>query len=95
MPELTGEQRYEKFRLKRGFNLEEEKEYDQVLGVCSRIETDNNNEYQERLFNIIKLIIDNHNLDYISKLEKLNILLTTNKSLELYRNFWRINKEGL
>ena len=83
---------YEKFRLKRGLNPDEEKEYDQVLGVCSRIETNDNNEYQERLFNLIKSIIDNHNLDYISKLEKLNILLTTNKSLELYSNSWRINK---
>ena len=82
---------YEKFRLKRGLNPDEEKEYDQVLGVCSHIETDDNNEYQERLFNLIKSIIDNHNLDYISKLEKLNILLTTNKSLELYSNSWRIN----
>ena len=82
---------YEKFRLKRGLNPDEEKEYDQVLGVCSHIETDDNNEYQERLFNLIKSIIDNQNLDYISKLEKLNILLTTNKSLELYRNSWRIN----
>lgn len=83
------------FKKNLGENLEKIKEYDQVLGVCSHIETDNNNEYQERLFNIIKSIIDNHKLDYISKLEKLNILLTTNKSLELYRNFWRINKEGL
>lgn len=83
---------YEKFRLKRGLNPDEEKEYDQVLGVCSRIEINDNNEYQERLFNLIKSIIDNHNLDYISKLEKLNILLTTNKSLELYSNSWRINK---
>jgi hypothetical protein len=82
---------YEKFRLKRGLNPDEEKEYDQVLGVCSHIETDDNNEYQERLFNLIKSIIDNHNLDYISKLEKLNILLTTNKSLELYSDSWRIN----
>lgn len=82
---------YEKFRLKRGLNPDEEKEYDQVLGVCSHIETDDNNEYQERLFNLIKSIIDNQNLDYISKLEKLNILLTTNKSLELYSNLWRIN----
>lgn len=82
---------YEKFRLKRGLNPDEEKEYDQVLGVCSHIETDDNNEYQERLFNLIKSIIDNQNLDYISKLEKLNILLTTNKSLELYSNSWRIN----
>lgn len=78
---MTHEQRYEKFRLKRGFNLEEEKEYDQVLGYCSHIETDNNIEYQQRLFNVIKSIVDNNNLDYISKLEKLNILLTTNKSL--------------
>jgi hypothetical protein len=82
---------YENFRLKRGFNPDEEKEYDQVLGVCSYIETVDNNEYQERLFNLIKSIIDNHNLDYISKLEKLNILLTTNKSLELYSNSWKIN----
>ena len=82
---------YENFRLKRGLNPDEEKEYDQVLGVCSHIETDDNNEYQERLFNLIKSIIDNQNLDYISKLEKLNILLTTNKSLELYRKSWSIN----
>jgi hypothetical protein len=82
---------YENFRLKRGLNPDEEKEYDHVLGVCSYIETVDNNEYQERLFNLIKSIIDNHNLDYISKLEKLNILLTTNKSLELYSNSWKIN----
>lgn len=82
---------YENFRLKRGLNPDEEKEYDQVLGVCAHIETDDNNEYQERLFNLIKSIIDNKNLDYISKLEKLNILLTTNKSLELYRKSWSIN----
>lgn len=75
---------YEKFSIKRGFTPDEAKEYDQVLGVCSHIETDDNKEYQERLFNLIKSIIDNHNLDYISKLEKLRILLTANKSLKLY-----------
>lgn len=77
---------YEKFSIKRGFTPDEVKEYDQVLGVCSHIETDDNVEYQERLFNLIKSIVDNPNLDYISKLEKLNILLTTNKSLKLYRD---------
>lgn len=79
---MTGKQRYEKLRLKRGFNIEEEKEYDQVLGYCSHIETDSDVEYQQRLFGVIKSIIDNNNLDYISKLEKLNVLLTTNKSLD-------------
>lgn len=77
---------YEKLSIKRGFTPDEVKEYDQVLGVCLHIETNNNKEYQERLFNLIKSIIDNHNLDYISKLEKLNILLTSNKSLSLYRD---------
>lgn len=72
-------------RLKKGFNQEEEKEFDQVFSFCSSSETENNIEYQGRLFNVIRSIIDNNELDYISKLEKLNVLLATNKSLRSYK----------
>ena len=47
-------------------------------------------EYQERLYDFIVSIINNEDLDYISKLDKLKCFIDTNKSLELYsRERWK------
>lgn len=75
---------YEKYNLKRGFSQEEIKEFDQVVGICGMFDTIDDIEYQNRLFNFIKTIIDNPKLDYISKLDKLKTITDTNKSLKLF-----------
>lgn len=77
--------------LSRGFTEEENKEYGQVFGYCANILTDNDIEYQNRLSNLIKSILDNDHLDYISKIEKIYILLQANKSLKEYSK-WMFNK---
>lgn len=74
-----------KYAPSRGFNGFEKKEYDQVLGDGCHIDTKNDTEYQKRLFNLMRRIIDNDKLDYISKLDKLSFLIDLNKS---YKSFW-------
>lgn len=86
---MTEEERREiwdkKYRLKRGFKDEEIiKEFDYLIIMGSRNETQNNIEYQNRLYNLINSIIYNKDLDYISKLDKLKSITDTNKSLELF-----------
>lgn len=71
----------EKFDLKRGFNEEEIKEFDFIIWLCSSHKIDNDLEMQKRLYNLIKSIIKNDKLDYLSKLDKLNIIVRTNISL--------------
>lgn len=86
---MTEEERREiwdkKYRLKRGFKDEEIiKEFDYLIIMGSRNETQNDIEYQNRLYNLINSIIYNKDLDYISKLDKLKSIIDTNKSLELF-----------
>lgn len=91
---MTEEERREiwdkKYRLKRGFKDEEIiKEFDYLIITGSRNETQNDIEYQNRLYNLINFIIYNKDLDYISKLDKLKSITDTNKSLELFsRERW-------
>lgn len=91
---MTEEERREiwdkKYRLKRGFKDEEIiKEFDYLIIMGSRNETQNDIEYQNRLYNLINSIIYNKDLDYISKLDKLKSITDTNKSLELFsRERW-------
>ena len=74
-----------KLILNRGFDEKENKEYGQILGYCSKMDTVNNIEYQNRLFKMIENIIHNSKLDYISKLEKIQILIELNFSLNEYQ----------
>lgn len=83
---MSNYQKYpNKYTPSRGFNESEKKEYDQVLGGGCHIDTENDTEYQKRLFNLMKMIIDNDRLDYISKLDKLSFLIDLNMS---YKLFW-------
>lgn len=91
---MTEEERREiwdkKYRLKRGLKDEEIiKEFDYLVIMGSKNETQNDIEYQNRLYNLINSIIYNKDLDYISKLDKLKCITDTNKSLELFsRERW-------
>lgn len=66
----------------RGFTKEEKKEYDQILGWCHEFNTNNDIEYQKRLLEFIKHIINEDRFDYVSKLCKLQQLIIYNKSLK-------------
>lgn len=78
------------YNMKRGFKDEEIKEFDYLMIMGGDYETLNDIEYQERLYNFMVSIINNENLDYISKLDKLKCFIDTNKSLELHsRERWK------
>ena len=66
----------------RGFTEEEKKECDQIIGWCHEFNTNNDIEYQKRLFEFIKHVIDEDRFDYVSKLCKLEQLIIHNKSLK-------------
>lgn len=74
----------EKYYIRRGFTEEESKEWSQVVGWCAIYETIENEEYQTRCLNLIDSIIHNDKLDYISKLEKVKMMLDLHKSLKLF-----------
>lgn len=79
-----------KYNIKRGFKDEEIKEFDYLMIMGRDYETLNDIGYQKRLYDFIVSIINNENLDYISKLDKLKCFIDTNKSLELYsRERWK------
>ena len=65
-------------------------EFDYLMIMGGDYETLSDIEYQERLYDFIVSIINNEDLDYISKLDKLKCFIDTNKSLELYsRERWK------
>lgn len=74
-----------KYTPSRGLNESEKKEYDQVLGYCHHMDTKCDIEYQNRLFNLMKMIINNDRFDYVSKLDKLFFLLDLNKTYKSFR----------
>ena len=85
---MTDEQRQiwnEKYDINRGFSDSENIEYNTILLTGTNIETNEHVEYINRLYKIIDLIIRNNSLDYISKIQKIHILLDSNLSL---RNFY-------
>ena len=83
---MTTKERLEKYGITRGFNNAEETEYDQILGICSTGDTIDNHEYQNRLFNMIDCIIHKENLDYMSKMDKLYLIIATNMTWQKWWN---------
>lgn len=77
---MTVKELYGKYGAKRGFTKEEIKEFDQVCGWCANFDTSDDEEYQTRLFNMIDLIIHDNRFDYLSKLDKINFLVSLNKT---------------
>lgn len=79
----------ENYSLDKGFTDIEKQEFNNVLGCCSFFDTVNNIDIQNTLYNLIKSIIDNSNIDYLSKLYKIEMLLNMNKSLkEYHKEMW-------
>lgn len=85
-----------KYGLNNGLNESDKLEYNSVLGLCSLFDTRNNIEAQNKLYDLIKSIIDNENVDYLSKLYKIEMLLNMNKSLKEYHNeMWHFSNKDI
>ena len=85
-----------KYGLDNGLNKSDKIEYDSILGLCSLFDTENDIEAQNKLYGLIKSIIDNENVDYLSKLYKIEILLNMNKSLKEYHNeMWNYSNKDI
>lgn len=69
----------------RGFTKEEKQEYDNIRFYCWMFETDDNVEYQQKVCDLIEMIIKNDHLDYISKLDKIHTIVGTNKSFNHFQ----------
>lgn len=89
---MTGQERYERLSVSRGLNESQRKEYEQVMGWCAHFDTLNDEEYQSRTFNVIDNIIHNDKLDYLSKLDKIYLLICLNKTWQYY---WEHREELL
>ena len=81
---MTRDEMMEKYYIRRGFSEEENKEWSQVVGWCATRETLDDEEYKTRFLNLMDSIIHNDKLDYISKLEKVKMMLDLHKSLKLF-----------
>lgn len=85
------EEHLNKWAPERGFTEEERLEYDIVKGYCWRFETENDVDAQQRVYNLIKSILQNDNIDYISKLDKIKIIVDTNRSLMyFFKTRWNL-----
>lgn len=85
-----------KYGLDNGLNKSDKLEYSSVLGLCSLFDTQNNIEIQNKLYDLIKSIIDNKNINYLSKLYKIEMLLNMNKSLKEYHNeMWNYSNKDI
>ena len=75
----------------RGFTKEEKIEYDILTGYCWRFETEDDVDAQQRVYNLIKTILQNDNIDYISKLDKIKTIVDTNRSLmKFFKRRWNL-----
>ena len=82
---MTEEQRKEwmkKYYVNRGFTKDESDEYDYLFSVGINTKTTENIEFISRLYKMLKSIIYNEKLDYISKLQKIHLLVEPNMSLK-------------
>lgn len=85
-----------KYGLDNGLNKSDKIEYDSILGLCSLFDTENDIEAQNKLYNLIKSIIDNKNVDYLSKLYKIEMLLNVHKSLKDYhKEMWNYSNKDI
>lgn len=82
---MTKEEKIEwmkNYYVDRGFTEEESKEYDWVFSIGINTKTTEDNEFINRLYKMIESIIHNEKLDYISKLQKIHLLVEPNMSLK-------------
>lgn len=75
---MTAEEWQERYGLQRGFDDSESKNFFEHVGLGLNFDTINDIEYQERLFDFIEYIIHKKDLDYVSKLEKIHLLVDAN-----------------
>ena len=82
MTKKEKEEWMEKYYVRRGFTKEENEEWDYVFSIGINTKTTENSEFISRLYKMIESIIHNDNLDYISKLHKIHLLVDPNMSLK-------------
>ena len=73
-----------KYYVNSGFTKEESDEYDYILSVGTYTLTNENEDFISRFYRMIESIIHNDQLDYTSKLNKLHLMIDTNKSLKKF-----------
>ena len=65
-------------------NLQEcktfEEQWDAILGWGLIFETENDVNYQKKLYQLIKSILDDNNIDYLTKLREISLMIIGNKS---------------
>ena len=88
-----------KYGLDTGLNKSDKSdkiEYNSILGLCYLFDTQNDIETQNKLYDLIKSIIDNKNINYLSKLYKIEMLLNMNKSLKEYHDeMWNYSNKDI
>ena len=82
---MTANEWNETYGLQRGFDKSESEFFFELVGLGHNIDTLNDTEYQKRLFEFIESIIYNDNLDYISKLDKIHLLVDSNICRQKFR----------